>query len=468
VNASTVLLLVVLACVLYLVVTTLIALAFVVIGAVENAMRKMEGETTDYEILASSRFTVPVSVIVAAFNEERVIESTIRSLLEFDYPEFEVILVNDGSTDDTLARVRDAFELEPYHVFVRHVLDTEEVRAVYRSAVHRNLVVVDKANGGKADSWNAGLNVARYRYVCGVDADTVFDRKALLKVMRVAIQDPARIVGVTSQISTARSPETAIAAAPGQRAIEPGPLAVYQHLDFLRAFVNNRLAWSRHRFMLCSPGGFQIWRRDVLQEVGGYSTAFTCEDIELTFRVHERFLREGRDYRIHCLPDSIGVTESPDTYRKLVAQRERWQRVIDETVVHYRRMWFNPRYKAVGLVGTPFYLISEVISPAIEVLALGALVAAVALGLFSATTFFAFFAAMAFSNAALTAAAILLDDLQSRLYRKRDLTRLLLYAPLDLVLYRPIMFWARLKGSWRFLRGDKGWYKFERNVRTAS
>jgi glycosyltransferase involved in cell wall biosynthesis len=303
-------------------------------------------------------------------------------LLAFDYPEFEVIVVNDGSDDRTLERVREAFALEPYAVFVRHVFGSQPVRGIYRSADHPNLVVLDKVNGGKADAWNAGLNVARYRYVCGVDADTVFDRKALLKVMRVAVQDPARIVGVTSQITTAREPEQAMAAPPGRRPIDLGPLVVYQHLDFLRAFVNNRLAWSRLGFMLCSPGGFQIWRRDVLEEVGGYSTAFTCEDIELTFRVHERFLRERRDYRIHCLPDSIGVTEGPDSVAKLVAQRERWQRVINETVVHYRRMWFNPRYRTVGLIGTPFYLLTEVLSPAIELVALAALVASVALGVF--------------------------------------------------------------------------------------
>jgi cellulose synthase/poly-beta-1,6-N-acetylglucosamine synthase-like glycosyltransferase len=459
---------VVLACLAYLVLTTLVAIAFVVVGAVENAVRRLEGGSTDYATLKTSRFTVPVSVVVAAYDEETVIESTVRSLLEFEYPEFEVIVVNDGSNDTTLERLRTAFALEPYEMFVRHVFETAPVLGIYRSADHPNLVVVDKTNGGKADAWNAGLNVARYRYVCGVDADTVFDRKALLKVMRVAVQDPARIIGVTSQITTALRPERVIAAPPGRRTIDRGPLVVYQHLDFVRAFLNNRLAWSRLGFMLCSPGGFQVWRRDVLEEVGGYSSSFTCEDIELTFRVHERFLREGRDYRIHCLPDSIGVTEGPDSVAKLVAQRERWQRVINETVIHYRGMWFNPRYRSVGLVGTPFYLLTEVLSPVVEVVALAALGVAAALGLFELGWFLVFMGAMAFTNAALTAAAILLDDLQSRLYRKRDLARLLLYAPLDLVVYRPIIFWARLKGTWRFLRGDKGWYKFERNVRTVS
>jgi cellulose synthase/poly-beta-1,6-N-acetylglucosamine synthase-like glycosyltransferase len=464
---TTALTIVVLACFAYLLLVTLIAVAFLVIGAFENAVRKHDAESNDFATLESSRFTIPVSVIVAAYDEEVVIEATIASLLAFDYPEFEVVVVNDGSSDETLERIRAAFGLVPYEMFVRRIFTTQPVRGIYRSPQHPNLVVIDKENGGKADSWNAALNVARYRYVCGVDADTVFDPKALLTAMRVATNDPARIVGVTSQITTARDPARVLSTPVGSRRVDGGLLGLYQHLDFVRAFLNNRLAWSRLGFMLCSPGGFQIWRRDVLEEVGGYSTSFTCEDIELTFRIHEVFRREGRDYEIRCLPDSVGVTEGPDDVAKLVSQRERWQRVINETVVHYRRMWFNPRYGSVGMVGAPFYLLTEVLSPAIELLALASLAAAVFLGIFDLEVFLVVVAAMAFINAALTAGAIFLDDVQSRLYRVRDLARLLFWAPFDMLLYRPIIAWARFKGSWRFLRGDKAWHKFDRNVRAA-
>ncbi len=459
---------VVAACLGYLLLSNLVHLSFALVGAVENGIRRRESVSEDYATLARSRFTIPVSVIVAAFDERNVIETTIASLLAFDYPEHEVIIVNDGSTDGTLEVLRDRFELEPYEIFVRHVFPSAAVRTVYRSRTHANLVVVDKENGGKADSWNAGLNVARYRYVCGVDADTVFERDTLLKVMRLVVQDPARIIGVTSYVTTASDPARAIAEPPGRRPMEWKPLMAYQHMDFLRAFFNNRLAWSKHGFMLCSPGGFQIWRRDVLEEVGGYSTVFTCEDIELTFRVHEQFLREKRDYRIHCLPHNVGITEGPDDVRKLVSQRERWQRVINETVWAYRRMWFNPRYKAVGLIGAPFYLITETLSPIVEVLAIVSVPVALALGVFDPAAFFLMLGAVAFVNAALTACAILFDDLQSRMYRRRDLALLLVLAPLDLVLYRPIIIWARLKGSWRYLRGDKAWHKFERNVRATA
>jgi cellulose synthase/poly-beta-1,6-N-acetylglucosamine synthase-like glycosyltransferase len=286
--------------------------------------------------------------------------------------------------------------------------------------------------------------------------------------MRLVVQDPGRVVGVASQLGLAVDPEQAMSEPRGRRAVERRPFFAYQHLDFLRAFLTNRLAWSRLGFMLCASGGFHIWRRDLLEEIGGYSRGFTCEDIELTFRAHEHLHRHGRDYAVLSLPDNIGTTEAPDTVPKLVSQRERWQRVINETVWHYRRMSFNPRYGSVGLLGLPFYLVTEVLAPAVEVLALASLPLAFVLGVFDLPSFLLVVGAVAFLTAALTAWAILLDDIHSRMYRPRDLAWLLLLAPFDLVLYRPIIFWARFKGSVGFLRGDKSWERFERNVRSQT
>jgi biofilm PGA synthesis N-glycosyltransferase PgaC len=172
----------------------------------------------------------------------------------------------------------------------------------------------------------------------------------------------------------------------------------------------------------------------VIEEVGGFARGFTCEDIELTFRIHELYLRDGRPYRILCLPDNVGTTEGPDTVRKLVAQRERWQRVIDETVWHYRGMLLNPRYKRVGLLGMPFYVLSEVLAPLFELIALVSLPLALALGVFSWQSFVLTVALISLLNGSLTAVAILADDRQSRLYAPGELVRLLLLAPLDLIL----------------------------------
>jgi biofilm PGA synthesis N-glycosyltransferase PgaC len=448
----------VLVCLGYLGLVYLAYAALVVVGAAENLARRREADAEDYRTLATSRFTIPVSILLAAYNEAAGIAATIRSLLALDYPEFEVIVVNDGSSDETLKVLRAEFGLEACELFPRRIVDTAPVRSYLRSKDHPNLVVVDKENGGKADALNAALNLARYRYVCGVDADTVFAPDALLKGMRLVMPDPGRVVGVTSHLTIAEDPGRTMAEPAGQRRIDRKPLVAFQHLDYLRAFLNNRLAWSRLDFMLCAVGAFQIWRRDLLEEVGGWARGFTCEDIELTFRIHERMIRAGRPYRILCLPDNVGTTEGPDTVRKLVAQRERWQRVILETVWSFRRMAFNPRFRTVGLLGVPYYLLSEI-------LALVTLLAGAAVGSVSWPVFGLFLALITLVNGILTACAILADDRQSRIYRVRDLAWLLGLSLLDLVLYRPVIAWARSKGTWRFLRRDREWHKFERNRR---
>ena len=459
---------VVLACFGYLVLTNLGYAAFVVVSFVETIVRRHDRESQNFDTLGRSRFTIPVSVVLAAYDEEPIIVSAVESLLGLDYPEFEVIVVNDGSRDHTLERLVDAFDLEPVAIFVRDAFPTEPVRGIHRSRLFANLVVVDKENGGKADALNAGINAARFRYIAGVDADTVFDRSALLASMSRVAEDPERIVGLTSYIGVAERPERAMSFPLGRRPVDVRPLIVFQHHDYLRAFLTNRLAFSRMGTMLCTIGAFQIWRRDVLEEVGGYSRAFTCEDIELTFRVHEKFRREGRDYEVIALPYNVGTTEGPDTAAKLVAQRERWHRVIAETVWHYRGVWFRRRYGAVGAIGAPFYFAAEVLAPVFEVLTVLTVACALAVGLFDPWLVLVTACAIAFVNATLTACAILFDDLQSRTHRVRDIVWMLVLAPFDLVLYRPVIFWARAKGSWRLLRGDKGWHKFERNARVPT
>ena len=454
-------------CFAYLVTTYAMFFALFGFAAFENVRRRREARVEDYALLAESRFTIPVSVIIPAYNEAPVILAALRSALAFEYAEFEVIVVNDGSRDDTVARIVDAYALRPFEVFHRRVLPTEAVRAVLRSDRDPRLLVVDKANGGKADALNAGLNLARYRYVCCLDGDTVYEPDALLKGMRLAVADPARVVGVTSVISVASHPETHLSRGERARTLDRSLLSNFQHLDYLRSFLNTRSAWSRLDFMLCAVGAFMIWRRDLVVEMGGFSRAFTCEDIELTFRVYERLLREGRPCKIVALPDTVATTEGPDRITRLISQRARWQRVILETVWHYRRMLLNPRYGAVGMLGMPFYLVTECVAPFFELAAAVTLVLAVVLRVFDAWEFAAFVAAISLLNACFTVAALVVQDRLMREMEWRDLLRLVLVSPLEMILYRPWLTLARLKGTIDLVRGQKGWNKFDRNPRTA-
>src|SRR5262245_51507582 len=455
----------VLSCAVYLCIVYGSYLALMLVGFVENGRRRREEAVEDFDALGTSRFVPPVSVLLPAYNEAGGLPHAVQSLLALDYAEHEVIVVNDGSTDDTMDRLVSSLGLIPVDARRRGVVATEPVRAYYRSPHDPRLLVIDKANGGKADALNVGLDHCRYRYVCGVDADMVFARDALSRAMRVVTRDPATVVGLTSFVEIAEHPTRALVDGVNWTIPDSKPLVAYQTLDYIRAFYNNRIAWSRLDFMLCAVGAFQVWRRDLLDDLGGWSRDYTCEDIELTFRVHETLRRRGQAYRVVCIPDRVGVTEGPDTIRKLVAQRERWQRVVLETWWAYRHMFLQRRYGTVGLLGMPFYLFSEILAPVFEVLAVGTLLAGAAAGLVDWWQFALVTLLITIVNSAFSTGALLMVDLRSRVYRGRGVLRLLALMPLELVVYRPIMGWARVKGTWRFLRGDRAWHKFERNVR---
>ena len=462
----TIVVVIVWACFVYLL-AVYAAFALMLVGSgLEHARLAYQARSEDYGAISDSHFTIPVSVIAPGYNEEVVIEASVRSLLALDYPEFEIIVVNDGSTDGTLEVLKTAFDLEQRELFYRRRFDSRLVRAVYRSRVHANLIVVDKENGGKADALNAGLNLARLRYICTVDADTVYYPQALLSSLRVPMRDPATVVGVTSQVTISRRPEVGGYARAGSQRIDGNALTDFQLLDYMRAFVNNRLGWSRWNFMLCSVGAFSVWRRDVVEELGGFSGAFTCEDIEFTFRVHQHFRRAGIPYRVVALAESVGRTEGPDSVASLISQRARWQRVITETVWHYRGMLFNPRYGSVGLVGVPYYVLVEVLAPIFQVLAVAVFPLAWGLGMLDLREAGLMLAAVALANGVLTNLAVLSYARGPRSYPLRDLLHLMGLGVTDLFIYRPVLIYAQARGLLDFLRGDKEWHKFARNRRS--
>jgi poly-beta-1,6-N-acetyl-D-glucosamine synthase len=284
----------------------------------------------------------------------------------------------------------------------------------------------------------------------------------------VISRDPARIVGAASLFGISLTPETIGEASYTGPTVNDHLLGDFQHLDMMRAFVDYRAAWSRLECMLCVSGGYGMWRRDIVVEVGGFSPNFTCEDIEMTFRVHEHMLRQKRPYRIVSLPSLIAQTEGPSKIASLVSQRARWQRVTLETIWEYRRMFLRPKYRTVGMLGVPYYALFECLAPLFQVVSIVTLALAGVYGIIGWQPYLAFLGMMAFGTAIPTTLAVWLHDKGYRDYRVRDLVHMLLLGPVDLFLYRPILMWAGMVGTVQWLRGDKAWNKFERNVRKSA
>ena len=452
------------ACATYLVLLAMMYAIMLVAATRENRLRAREARVEDFDTLLTSPFTIPVSVIAPAFNEELCITESVRSLVTLQYPEYEVIVVNDGSTDNTLEELRRAFDLYAVEGDTARPLQASETRCVYRSRRQPRLTVVDKVNGGKSDALNCGMNHARYRYVCCVDSDTVYNRRALLTGMRLVVRDPAVVVGVTSQVLPSRYPERTNHAE--DMHLDRSPFIAWQTFDYVRAFVAARLAWSRANYMLCSVGAFAIWRRDVVLELNGFSRSFTCEDIEFTFRVHEHFRSKKIPYAVHSLAEPVGVTEAPQSIRGLVSQRARWQRVITETVWHYRHMLWNPRYGTVGFVGMSYYVIAEVLAPLFQVVAVVAIPLAAVAGVLQLGEFVRVLALLALGGAIFTCAAFLLEERARHTFSARDLAYMVALSPFELLFYRPVIMFAQLKGTIDFFLGDRRWNKIERNARS--
>jgi cellulose synthase/poly-beta-1,6-N-acetylglucosamine synthase-like glycosyltransferase len=404
----------------------------------------------------------PISVIVPAFNEEAGIIESVRSLLSLRYPVFEVVVVNDGSSDATLARLAEAFDLRPSRSVFRRTLPTQPIRAIYRSAVHSRLIVVDKVNGKKADALNAGLNVSRYPLFCAVDSDSVLESDALLKVVRPFLEDPARTIGAGGVIRLSNG----CVVREGQ-VVEVGIprnwIARFQVLEYLRAFLGGRLGMSMLRSTLIVSGAFGIFRKDVALACGGYRTDSLTEDMDLVVRMQKHMHDQKRPYRFHFVPDPICWTEAPEDLRVLARQRSRWHRGLIETLFRSRRMLFHPRYGVAGMFALPFYAVFEMAGPFIEVMGYLLFARYVLLGQVNVAYAVTFFFVAVFYGTFVSLLAILLEELSSHRYpRPRDIVILTAAGVAENLFYRQFLTLVRAWAFLDYLRGKKEWGHMER------
>jgi cellulose synthase/poly-beta-1,6-N-acetylglucosamine synthase-like glycosyltransferase len=410
----------------------------------------------------ASPLTPPVSVLLPAYNEEAGIVESVRSLLGLRYPEHEVVVVSDGSTDATLERLRDAFELTPVRKALREGIPTAPVRATFASRRFPRLWVVDKENGGKADALNAGVNAARYPYICAVDADALLEETALLDVAKPILDDPELVAATGGIVRIANGCRIEHGRVLDVR-LPHSRLATLQVVEYFRAFLVGRVGWSRLGSLLIISGAFGLFRRSLVEAAGGWWTHTVGEDVELVVRLH-RYLRErGEDYRIAFVPDPVCWTEAPEDVRTLSRQRRRWQRGLAESLWRHRRMTGNPRYGVLGVVGFPYFLVFELFGPLIEALGLPLVIAAFAVGRVSLTFVGAFLVVSILLGAVLSVSALALEEFSFRRHaRDRDVLRMVGYSVLENFGYRQLVDVWRLLGLVDAARRKRSWGEMRR------
>jgi cellulose synthase/poly-beta-1,6-N-acetylglucosamine synthase-like glycosyltransferase len=401
-------------------------------------------EDEDFQRLMQSDALPPITILVPAYNEQKTIEASVTAILALHYRNYEVVVVNDGSSDATLEALRHAFDLYEVPRTYPETIPTKPLRALYRSRARTKLVVIDKENGGKADSLNAAINASRFPLVIAVDADTLIESDALLRLTRSFLLG-RRIAAVGGTVRVANGcvvKHGQVLDARVPRRLLPG----VQVVEYLRAFLFGRLGWNRLGGNLIISGAFGLFRKDHLLAVGGYDATSIVEDLDLVVRLH-RYLRSRKvHYEIPFIPDPVAWTEVPESLRVLARQRGRWQRGLVAAMWQYRGMLFNPRYGRVGLIAVPFYTFGEMLAPLVEVFGYVVTLAGLALGVLN-VSFALLFVMVAWGYGMLLSLwAVALEEVSFHRYRRLgDLVRLVLFATLENFGYHQCGVWWRLR-----------------------
>ena len=398
-----------------------------------------------------------VTLVAPAYNEETLIVQSAKAFLATDYAPFEVIVSNDGSHDETFARLDEAFDLVPLPLRGRTALPTEPIRGVYISRVDPRLKVVDKANGGRSDAINAGISVARSELVVITDADSLLEADAIKRAVRPFEVHPDSCLAVGGDVRVANG-STIV----GGRVVTPGVsthgVGATQVLEYLRGFLATRIAWSEMNGMLIVSGAFGVFRRDVLVALGGFSRNTLGEDMEMTMRIHRLLRPRWEEARVEFAPDAVCWTEAPGTMGGLRNQRVRWHAGLLDNLRLHRQMLGRRRFGAAGTVAMPYVVLFEAAEPLVEVLGFAIVIALIAYNAVNWPYLAAFFLVAIITGQVLNASALLIEEIGFRRYRGKDLLLLAGWGLVEAFWFRPALAWWRLRATILALLGRRpGW-----------
>jgi cellulose synthase/poly-beta-1,6-N-acetylglucosamine synthase-like glycosyltransferase len=454
----------------------------------------------DLDLIDQGDLTKPLTMIVPAYNEEVTIVDSVTGLINCDYPRFEIVVVNDGSSDATLQRLKRAFRLRRTDVSYRPAIGTAPVRAMYQATVAlpagvMQVIVIDKENGGKADALNAGINASTTPYFVSLDADSILDQRALKELMRVVQEDP-KVIAVGGQVAiangcTVRNSHVVSVGLPARS------LPRFQMVEYLRSFTTARTGLDRVHAILILSGVFAVFEKETVIRAGGYLTPFlrhrltqeyvgdrvgtVCEDMEIIVRLHRFVLDKLHDRRIAFLPHPVAWTEVPESFESLRKQRGRWYRGLRESLRYHRAMMWRSKFGRIGWFALPAFWLFEYYGPLVEIAGYVCIVFLLIMEQLLGQQFISYNYLAAFLLASLGYGVLvnvlavlvgawrfrygLADRLQRRLLpfsRRREVLILLLYAVLENFGYRQLTLYWRLRGLWDAWRGKTGWEKFAR------
>ena len=422
-------------------------LALLVVAARGAIAEVRRAPFTGHENIFHSPLAPPITIVVPARDCEDSIVVCVRGLLHLRYPDFEVVVVDDGSTDQTFERLREAFELVEIPRAMRDDVPTVgDVIASYAPQNRDHLLVVRKDYVAcPADAANVGINAALYPLVCRIDAGAYLDDDLLVALAKPFIEDPVHVVAVAAAVRVAGR---AIKGRPLLDARMPRHwLPRIQAVEHLRSFLIGGAAWSRMQAMLFASGAFGLFRRATLVQIGGFDVRSHDGDRELVTRLHHELRRSGRPYKLAFVANPCCWTRVPSNYTALARQRRRSAQGLAQTIRIHRAMFVNPRYGSMGLVVLPYHLVFELLGALVEVVAVPVLVSGYVLGYIDLTLAVLFLIVSLGYATFLSILALVVDELFYHRYRRwRDLALIVFAAVVENLGYRQLNAWWRFRG----------------------
>jgi cellulose synthase/poly-beta-1,6-N-acetylglucosamine synthase-like glycosyltransferase len=419
----------------------------------------------DYSAVLSSPLAPSITILAPAYNEGKTIIENVKSLLSIHYTDFEVVIINDGSKDDTLSKIIVHYQLEKVDYLVNNLIQTKPIRGIYKSTnkAYSKLLVIDKENGGKADSLNAGINICNKKYFAAIDVDCVLEEDSILKMIKPFLEDNGnRVIATGGVIGVANSCKIKDGKIVEVNLPE-SLLARFQVLEYKRSFLMARMAWSRLNALLLISGAFGIFDHEIVVKAGGYDSKTVGEDMELIVRMRRYMIENNLKYRVVYIPDPLCWTEVPEKLRVLARQRNRWTRGTIETLLKHVSVVMNPRYGNLGMLGFPYWIVFEWMAPIIEVFGIIYCTLVMVMGsanwpFFILLLGFTYLFAVVFSSW-----AVVFEELSfARYRRKRDVVKLILISLIEPFIYHPLTVWFALRGNFHYLIGISSWGKMER------
>ncbi|KAA9036347.1 glycosyltransferase family 2 protein [Ginsengibacter hankyongi] len=441
---------------------------YILIGIYSTAeIRKYlrDNSSADFKVLAASTHLPGISILAPAYNEAANIVENVRSMLSIHYNTLELIIINDGSKDDSLQKLIAAYDLYKVNIFINEQIPAKKVKGIYKSrnAVYNKLIVVDKENGGKSDALNVGINVAKYGYFVCVDVDCILEQDALLKMMKPFLEETkVRVIASGGVIRIAND-----------CTIENGKLVEVnlpkkflprvQVIEYIRAFLLGRMAWSRLNGLLLISGAFGAFDKEIVMRCGGYNVKTVGEDMELIARMR-RYMEEHKlPYKVTFIPDPLCWTEAPDTYKILGRQRNRWTRGTIETLRIHKIMFFNPRYRLLGCVSYPYWFFFEFLAPIIEFIGIVGFLIFSFCGIIDWQSFLILLGCILLFGFLYSLFAIFMEVVTYNQYKKKnDVFKLVLTALLEPFLFHPFVVWSAIKGNIDYIRKKNAWGEMTR------